>query len=495
MGTMVRVRYAPSPTGEQHIGGVRTALFNYLHARKMGGRFILRVEDTDTTRSELRFEQSLYRDLAWLGLEWDEGPDCGGPFGPYRQSERGELYRAAVKHLLDTDQAYFCYCTPDELRAEREAATAQGRPPRYSGRCRSEAVRRELAQAGRRPVVRFRVPSGLTITFDDMISGSQSFASDDLGDFVIYHDTDRELSTGRALYNLAVVVDDHAMGINCILRGAEHASNTPRQILLYQALGYALPEYGHMSLILTTNGDKMSKRFGDTSITHYREAGYLPEALLAYMATLGWAPGKQTDTLTLEELVTRFSVRRLSASPSVFDPARLESVNKHYLRAADTARIGELLRPRLVAAYGRWEQAAGTAYGAEEWYHLLVRACQDEATTLGEIVKLSAFALQDQLGPLTEDARQALLDPAAHHVLAYCIANMPADVLASSERAAEFFKELRHHFRDQDGLRGQQVMFPVRAALTGSLVGPCLGIVATLLGVDRCRARLESALG
>jgi glutamyl-tRNA synthetase len=495
----VRVRYAPSPTGEQHIGGVRTALFNYLFARSAGGRFILRVEDTDVERSDPRYERGLYRDLRWLGLLWDEGPDMGGPYGPYRQSERDDLYRAAAGRLLDAGQAYLCYCSPDELRAEREQALAEGRPPRYGGRCRIAEVRDALARQGRAPVVRYAVPRDTTITVNDLVRGEISFSSDDLGDYAIYRAADEQLSHGQALYNLAAVVDDHAMGITHVLRGEEHLPNTPRQMLLYgalgyEALGYEAPAYGHLSLILSPDGAKMSKRLGDTSIDHYRQEGYLPEALLAYIATLGWAPGEDAERLSLDELVDRFDVARLSANPSVYDARRLERTNRKRLQNEEVARLGELLRPRLEAAYGRWENSADTAHSAESWYHILVDAVREEAATLNEMVSISEFALVSRVADRTPEAGNALADEWAPAVMRYCRDMLTDEALRTPLTANEFFRQVRHHFRDSAGIRGRLVMFPLRAALTGTLKGPCLGVVGSLLGAGRCIQRLEDAL-
>jgi len=486
----IRVRYAPSPTGEQHIGGIRTALFNYLYARKAGGAFIIRIEDTDVARSRPEYERSLYRDLEWLGLDWDEGPDKGGPCGPYRQSERAELYRQVVLRLLEEGKAYFCYCSPQELQAERERAIAEGRPPRYSGRCRDPKVREQLAKEGRPPAVRFLVPEGERIVFRDLIRGEVSFLSDDLGDFVIYRAEDTELHGGRALYNLAAVVDDHAMGISDVLRGEEHLPNTPRQILLYRALGYPVPRFGHLSLILSPDGSKMSKRLGDISIAHYREEGYLPEAIVAYVATLGWAPGRKAERLNLEDLVERFDIRRLSANPSIFDPQRLLWFNKRRLQREDPRRLGELLRPRLEEAFGSWERSAGTAYGPEDWYQALVLAAREEAATVKEMVALSEFAFVEQVH-FTPEALEALREESAPLVLQHCYDTLGEEDVQSPEAASAYFHRLREHFAE---LAGRKVMFPVRAALTGSLRGPSLGVVAALLGFARCRTRLQAAL-
>lgn len=490
-----RVRYAPSPTGKQHIGGMRTALFNYVYARKTDGDFILRIEDTDISRSERHYERDLYASLRWLGLEWDEGPDVGGDAGPYRQSERLARYHQAVRRLLDTGKAYFCYCTPEELAAEREQAAAKGRPPRYSGRCRDPEVRRMLSQEeGRNPVVRFWVPQGETIVVRDLIRKKVRFASDDIGDFVIYRSEDETLEGGRPLYNLAAVVDDQAMGITHVLRGEEHLPNTPRQLLLYKALGHTPPLFGHLSLIMTSSGAKMSKRFGDISIASYRKRGYLPEALVAYLATLGWAPGQHPEHLTLAQLIERFSLDNLSANPSIFDPDRLAWFNRKRLQSVDTEYVGELLKSRLKTAYGRWHRAKGTAYDPKTWYRLLVRATREEATTLQDMVSLSEFAFVKDVPDFAPEAQEALEKPEAHMVLKRCLQTLTASDLTSHETANDYLRRLREHFREKADLGGRDVMFPLRAALTGSVSGPSLGLVMSLCGLSRCQNRLEEAL-
>ncbi|MGI6368328.1 MAG: glutamate--tRNA ligase [Anaerolineae bacterium] len=491
MTETIRVRYAPSPTGKQHIGGVRTALFNYLHARHQGGRFILRVEDTDPERSHPQFEQDLLQQLAWLGLEWDEGPDIGGPSAPYRQSERVALYRAAMERLIGAGAVYPCYCSPEELSEQRRQAIAAGRPPRYNGHCRDLQARERLRALGRQPLYRFRVPEGRQITFTDLLRREISTASDDLGDFAVFRAADESLDKGRAFYNLAVVVDDHAMGITDVLRGEEHLSNTPRQLLLLEALGYPAPRYGHLSLILTPAGEKMSKRFGDTSIEYYAQQGYLPEALIAYMATLGWAPGRNAERNSLAELVELFDVRRLSSNPSTFDPDRLEWFNQRRLQRAARSEIAQLMRPRLEQAYGRWQAADGTGHTPEAWYTQLIGAAQEEATTLADMVSLCAFVLSADEPDITAEAQQALAGPQAQLVLATFLSDLSAEAIASPQSANAWLTELRHTLRDSAGLRGRDVMFPIRAALTGSLRGPCLGIVTSLLGQGRCRERVQ----
>ncbi|MBE3575202.1 MAG: glutamate--tRNA ligase, partial [Firmicutes bacterium] len=312
----VRVRFAPSPTGYLHIGNVHTALFSWLFARHNGGRFVLRIEDTDVDRSEARYEAAILDELRWLGLDWDEGVDKGGPYGPYRQSERLELYAQYAQRLLDTGHAYWCYCTREEIEAQRDAALRAGRAPRYNGHCRrlSEAERRRREQAGIKPVLRFRVPdTGGDIVVEDLIRGPIRFSLADLDDFVLVR------SNGVPLYNLAVTVDDLTMRITHIIRAEEHLSNTPRQILIYQALGEAPPVFAHVSMLLGPDRTKLSKRHGAASISEFRGQGYLPEAILNYLALLGWTPPGGQEILSVPEIIRQFDLGRVSHSPAVFD--------------------------------------------------------------------------------------------------------------------------------------------------------------------------------
>jgi len=342
----LRVRFAPSPTGPFHIGGARSALFNWLLARKEGGKFVLRIEDTDLERSTKASEENIKEALRWLGIDWDEGVDVGGPYGPYRQTERLGLYREYTDKLLTSGHAYYCYCTEDELEAERQRQLAKGETPRYGGHCRSltAADRERLAAEGRKPTVRFRVPEGQAIVFNDLVRGTVSFDSAGIGDFVIVK------SDGIPVYNYAVVLDDALMRITHVIRAEEHLSNTPRQIVIYQALGLPLPEFGHISLILGKDRAKMSKRHGATAVEQYRNLGYLPAALVNFLALLGWAPEGEEEIFSREELIAKFSLDRVAKNPAVFDVDKLNWLNAHYLRQAGPAVITELALPHLEAA-------------------------------------------------------------------------------------------------------------------------------------------------
>ena len=344
----VRVRYAPSPTGQLHIGGARTALFNYLFARKNNGTFIFRIEDTDQTRHVETAEAKQMEGLRWLGIEWDEGLGVGGDHGPYRQTERLDLYQTYIKQLLDQGHAYECFCTEEELARERAEQEARGETPMYSGRCRhlTSAEKERLRAEGRRPTVRFLVPKDQVIEFEDQVRGHVAFESNGIGDFIIAR------ADGIPMYNYACVIDDHTMRITHVIRGEEHLSNTPRQLLLYQAFGWEAPQFAHISLILNQDRKKMSKR--DESIIQfveqYKELGYLPEAVVNFIALLGWSPKGENEIFSLAELEQEFSLDRISKSPAVFDTEKLAWMNNAYMKQADTERVVGLALPHLQRA-------------------------------------------------------------------------------------------------------------------------------------------------
>src|SRR5919197_2350729 len=342
----MRVRFAPSPTGHLHVGNARTALFNWLLARGQGGTCILRIEDTDVDRSTRESEASMITDLRWLSLDWDEGPDIGGPRGPYRQSERLHLYQSYAGELLNAGAAYHCFCTVAQLEAERQEALDAGRPARYAGTCRH--IPREQAEAriaaGERPAIRFRVPEGRDVAFTDVVRGDVRFHTDVIGDPVIVR------ADGHPAYNFAVVVDDALMEVTHVVRGEDHISNTPRQILLYEALGFTPPVFAHLALVLGPDHSPLSKRHGATSVAEFRAKGYLPEALVNYLALIGWSPGGNDELLPIDELARRFSIDAVGHSAGVFDDEKLAWVNRHYLKIADPLRLAELSLPYFRAA-------------------------------------------------------------------------------------------------------------------------------------------------
>jgi len=325
-------------------------LFNWLLARghrsEAASVFILRIEDTDVERSTRESEEAIVRDLQWLGLQWDEGPDVGGSRGPYRQSERLHLYQSYAKELLSSDAAYYCFCSMQQLEAEREAAVAAGQPVHYSGTCRNlppEEVAKRMA-SGEQPAIRFRVPEGTDIVFSDLVRGEVRFQHDVIGDPVILR------ADGTPAYNFAVVVDDALMEVTHVIRGEDHLSNTPRQLLLYEALGFTPPQFAHLALVMGPDHSPLSKRHGATSVAEFRARGYLPEALVNYLALLGWSPGDDVELMSTDELARHFSLERVGHSPGVFDEGKLAWINRHYLKIADPARVALLSVPFFKAA-------------------------------------------------------------------------------------------------------------------------------------------------
>lgn len=465
-GGPVRTRFAPSPTGELHVGSARTALFNYLFARSHGGAFILRIEDTDPERSAEAFEASILRDLRWLGLEWDEGPDVGGSHGPYRQSERGALYTGKARRLLEAGAAYRCYCSPERLGEVNRARASRGLPPRYDGRCRD--LKESDAPAGVKPVIRFRVPGG-RVAFTDGVHGPMEFDPSAMGDFIII------ASDGAPTYNFAAVVDDSSMAVTHVIRGDDHLPNTPRQILLYEALALDVPEFFHVPLVLGPDRAPLGKRHGGSTLSELRREGYLPGAVVNAMARLGWSP--QEGLLTLDGLSAGFDAKRLSASPSVFDRARLTNYNRAEIERTPAAKLVEML-PRSL----KGERTPGDL---EE----VVEAVKANASTLVELAELAGpFA-----GPvsLTEEARTALSGPGAGKVL--------KALLAETEKVPEFEgtvpAEVIEKVKAATGETGRALFMPIRLALTGSEHGIELTRVLELLKKDRVAERLARALG
>ena len=383
--TKPRVRFAPSPTGLVHVGNARTALYNWLFARRMGGTFVLRIEDTDMERSEARYERQLIEDLRWLGLDWDEGPsETDGPsgaseekgaYGPYRQSERLAIYAEHTERLLKEGKAYPCFCTPDELEAERKEAVAEHRPHVYSGRCRTldQITINENMAAGKPFAVRLKIEDH-PLRFNDLVRGPVEFAADTLSDPILVRSASggaAGMSEGIPVYNYVVTIDDALMEITHVIRGDDHISNTPRQVAIYEAFGWKVPEFAHLSTILGADRERLSKRHGATSISTFREMGYLPEALVNYLALLGWgAEDGKTETFTLEELTQAFSLERVTPSPAIFDFDKLNWLNRHYLKQAAPARLATLAWPYFAERLAKPEASASELVGP--WFEKLL---------------------------------------------------------------------------------------------------------------------------
>lgn len=482
--TEIRVRYAPSPTGHLHIGNARTALFNYLFARHHGGKFIIRIEDTDVKRNIEGGEESQLTYLKWLGIDWDESVDVGGEVGPYRQTERLDIYKTYWQDLLDRGLAYKCYCTEEELEQEREAQIARGEQPRYSGKHRDLTPEQCAAfeAEGRVASIRFRVPEGRTYTFDDLVKGSISFESEVSGDFVIVK------KDGIPTYNFAVALDDHLMKITHVLRGEDHVSNTPRQLMIYEAFGWEPPVFGHMTLIVGDNHKKLSKR--DESviqfIEQYDKLGYLPEALFNFIALLGWSPEGEEEIFSKEELISIFDANRLSRSPAVFDKNKLAHLNNHYIKNADPEVIAALAIPHLQSASLLPEQLTTEQ---EVWAKTLVALYQEQMISASDIVELSDMFFRDQL-EIDEEAAGILAEEQVPQVLSAFLEKVEAGAEYSPEVIAGWIKEVQK----ETGVKGKGLFMPIRVALTGQTHGRDLNKSIYLLGRERTIERLKSQI-
>ena len=466
----VRVRFAPAPTGYLHVGNARTALYDWLFARHHGGTFVLRIEDTDRERSTDESVEGIQEVLRWLGIDWDEGPGVGGPYEPYRPTERLDLYRHSVDDLAAAGRAYRCYCTPEELEERRKEALRRGEPPGYDGRCRNltEDDRARFEEEGRPFAWRFNTGDE-DVVVADLVRGEARFPAADVRDFVMLR------SDGTPTYLLAAAVDDWKMDITHVLRGEDLFSSTPRQILILQALGVdRLPEYAHLPLLLGPDRQPLSKRHGSVSVEWFRDHGYLPEAMANYLALLGWSLDDHTTFLSVDDLVKHFDLGRVSRNPAAFDPEKLEWMNGHYIREADPERFAAELGETL----GRREMRAD----ADE-VRRAAPLVQERSRTLEEAAELLRFAFQD-VEPDEKAAR--MLEGQAEY-----LAQMADALTELDEWTADRIKEVLDRIKEERGLSSRKAFQPVRAAVTGSLVSPPLFESMELLGRDRTLERLR----
>ncbi|MGC6769038.1 glutamate--tRNA ligase [Enterococcus sp. LJL128] len=484
--TKVRVRYAPSPTGHLHIGNARTALFNYLFARHNDGEFIIRIEDTDQKRNIEDGEKSQLENLAWLGINWDESPENPGKYGPYRQSERKDIYQPLIDQLLSSNRAYKCYCTEEELEEEREAQRARGEMPHYGGKCAnlSPSEQAEKEAQGIQPVVRFRVPRNTSYTFEDMVKGDIAFESDNTGgDFVI------QKRDGMPTYNFAVAVDDHMMKITHVLRGDDHIANTPKQLMIYEAFGWTPPHFGHMTLIINSEtGKKLSKR--DETILQfieqYRELGYLPEAMFNFIALLGWSPVGEEEVFAQEELVKIFDPERLSKSPAAFDGKKLEWVNNQYMKQVELDKLADMCIPYLIAD-GRVEENPSSE--RIEWLKKLVSLYKDQMSYAAEIVELSNLFFNEH--PVLDDAAKEVL---AGETVPEVLKAFKAQLEAMDVLDVPAIKAAIKAVQKETGVKGKNLFMPIRVAVSGQMHGPELAETIELLGKEKALAHLENVL-
>lgn len=483
MEKKIKVRFAPSPTGPFHIGGARSALFNWLVARHAGGTFLVRIEDTDLARSSRESEENIKESLRWLGLTWDEGIDVGGPNGPYRQTERLDLYKKEVQRLIDEGKAYYCYCSQEELEAERQAQLKEGKTPVYGGHCR-HLTEEQIAQykaEGRKPVVRLHVPQGETIAIDDMVRGHVEFQSSGVGDFIIMK------SDGIPVYNFAVVVDDAFMGITHVIRAEEHLSNTPRQICIYHALGYDVPKFGHISLILGSDHKKMSKRHGATSVTAYKDMGYLPDAVVNYLALLGWAPKGEQEIFTRDELIKEFSMDRVSSNDAVFDIEKLNWINFQYMKKLSPAELLDFVLPFLKKAGYVQEPVSDEQ---RKWLEQVVWYVR-EHISYGAQAPDNVKMFFEEVPPFEAPEVVAIMKAETSAVILEAfIKALEALPDFTEEAIAACFKSIMKETK----IKGRAAFEPARIALTGVTKGPGMYAMIALFGREKTLTLLKKAL-
>jgi len=478
----IRVRFAPSPTGFFHIGNAKTALYNWLFARHTGGTFVLRLEDTDTERSKEEYADVLCDCLHWLGLDWDEGPAFGdvpekGAFGPYRQSQRTHLYKREVERLLAEGKAYKCFCSKEELDAERERAAAEKRPPRYSGKCRN-LTPAEVAAKGNAPfAVRFRVPSGAT-EIDDLVQGVVRTENKEIDDFIIVK------PNGDPVFHLAVVVDDGLMKITHVIRGDDHLTNAARHVMLFKALGYQVPKFAHCPLVHDEKGQKYSKRLHGANVLDWRADGYLPETLLNYLALLGWTPADGSELLTREQLVNAFTLDRVGASASRFDLKKVQWLNGQHIRMLSPEDLRDRVTPIL--------RDAGFDVDSKslEWLTRMTVICQEKIKTINEITAYTDFFFSEP----TEYEEKAARKQWEGEGVSDRMKAILGVVRGVSEWTHDALKAAFEQLAAQSGATIGQLVHPTRLALTGKSVGPGLFELAELLGRETCIVRIERAI-
>lgn len=476
----IRVRFAPSPTGALHIGGARTAYFNWLFARQTGGKFVLRIDDTDKVRSTEASYQQILDSFRWLGIDWDEGPDVGGPYGPYRQSARQAVYEIALTRLLAEDKVYPCFCSQAQLTADRSNAQAAGQTPRYSGRCTHLTPQEQAERLGQgeRPTYRLRSPQGGETVVHDLIRGEVVFSNDEIDDFIIWK------ADGTPTYHFASCVDDADMKITHVIRADEHLSNTPRHIVLFDALGVSAPAFAHVPMILAPDRSKLSKRHGATSVEEYRAQGILPLALVNYLLLLGFSPGDDKEIVTREEAVARFDLQRVAKHAAVYDIKKLEWLNGHYLGAMPLNDLWGEVWPLL--------EARGWVDGAEgrerlAWLTGILRAVRERSRNVPETAVAFAPYLHPVEGVEEKGARKHLTSPVVAGRL-----RAAADRLSTVQPFLPAVIEAAYRALIEEwGIKGGELIHPTRLALTGVSVGPGLFDVMTLLGREACLMRMQ----
>lgn len=482
MSNNVRVRFAPSPTGSLHIGGARTALFNLLYARHNNGVFVLRIEDTDTERSTEESVNQIIRSLKWLGLDWDEGPEKGGPFGPYFQSKRIDIYKKEVDRLLAEGKAYYCYCTPEELAERRKAALKAGRPPRYDGRCRNltPEERKKFEDEGKAYTIRLKMPEEGQTVVEDLIRGTVIFDNSTLDDLIIVK------SNGIPTYNFACVVDDNAMKISHVIRAEEHLSNTPKQIQTYLALGYELPQFAHLPMILAPDRSKLSKRHGATSVEEFRDQGYLAQAIINYLTLLGWSPEGTEEIFGMEKAIKEFTLERVNKTAAIYDVKKLAWINGHYMRELDLDYVTEQTIPFMIK---KGIITEGEARDNFEYIKKVVEISRDRAKTLDELADTITFFFKDVTEYEEKGVRKHFTKENAAKLLM-----LGAEALEKLEDFThDKTEEALRSITDEMGLKASEIIHPTRLAITGRTVGPGLFDIIVLLGKEKTAERMKKA--
>ncbi|MEK7541067.1 MAG: glutamate--tRNA ligase [Patescibacteria group bacterium] len=484
----VRVRIAPSPTGALHVGTARSALFNYLFAKKNKGSFVLRIEDTDIERSDLKWTQEIIEELKWLGIQWDEGPDIDGQYGPYKQSQRLDIYEKYLKQLLDENKSYYCFCSEDELEAMRQEQMARGVTPHYKGKCAnlSKEEAEKFLKQGKLSVIRFRI-TNKKIKFTDLVRGEVEFDAGLLGDIIIAK------NSKTPLYNFSVAVDDHEMQISHVIRGEDHISNTPKQILMQEALGFDQPIYAHLPLILAPDRTKLSKRHGAVSVAEYREQGYLPEAIVNFMALLGWNPGTEKEAFTLSQLVKEFSIEKVQKAGAVFNIQRLDFINGFYIREKAIEKLTELCKPYLKEA---GLLVAGQI--SDSKLEKIIEVSKTRMKKLSDIVLLSDFFFKDKLNydkdllqwqKIGDEAtKESLLfsEKILSEIKEWEIKNLEKELFLASEK---FNLEKGYQEKNKGYL-----LWPLRVALSGRQASASPFEIADILGKEKTLKRISDAI-
>ena len=485
----IRVRIAPSPSGNLHIGTARTALFNYLFAKKNGGKYVLRIEDTDAERTSQAYIDNIFDSLKALGLNWDEGPDVGGNYGPYTQSERFDIYPKYAQILLDKGFAYECYCTPEELEAEKEEASKNKKAYVYSKKCEhlSEDEKMKLKAEGRKPAIRFSVSKAQqafhespVIHFEDMVKGDLHQDTSLIGDFVIMK------SNGTPTYNFAVVVDDMLMKISHIIRGEDHISNTFKQILIYEALEAEIPKFGHLGMILAPDRSKLSKRHGATAVSEFVEKGYLTEALLNFVALLGWSTSDGVEIKTLDEIAQDFRINEVSSSNSIFEYDKLNWMNGQYIKKMDIKELTQKVKPFL----SKYDLTELTEVQLEK----VILATREPITILSDLEHDVAYFFGKDV-VYDAGVKEENIDTAqAQDILKYFDSQLEGYDFENEEKLHEQMAEFRTYFKEKYGIKPKVTMWTIRAALTGRTRGADMGVILDVLGKDKVRYRIKKAI-